>query len=169
MESYVVVRLPSTGTVFGEVVRDHPGSRVTSIQLSSTDDELTLLALVEGLPEPAVAQALLGWNLRYGRPAHVLGDAHALRLPLDPRATPAAMAELLRTQGLHVAGNVLGDGWAEQWIVCPDVRSAERLSAELALRLETWPGVEVRLGRPRPHDAECWGVLRMAAEVEGAA
>ena len=167
MESYVVVRLPSSGTVIGDAVRSNEGSSVTSVLLplpgTDPNERMDLMALAEGLPDFAVAQVLLAWNLRYGLPGEVLGDAYALRLPVaGHRVVPPVMAEMFRMdRDLAVAGNLAKGDWVEQWIRCLDSAHAARVAGELAGRLAGWPGVRVATGQPRSHDLECWEMLRM--------
>lgn len=168
MAVYVAVRLPSQGTVLGDMLGSHPGARVTSVPVTPAPDlegHLDVLALVEGLPDEAVARILLAWNGRYGRPASVLGESFALRLPIQVEAIGApGMAEVLRLDGgLSVLGNVMQDDWAEQWIACSDAAEAEAVAERFRQALRHAPGAQVRIGTPRPQDADCWEVLAFAA------
>jgi molybdate-binding protein len=83
---HVVVHIPSRGTLLGETVERHPGARATLVQLARREvghsSIVDNFALVEGVPDHAIAQMLLAWNLRYGVPASVVGGPFALRLPV---------------------------------------------------------------------------------------
>lgn len=170
--TFVVVRLPSAGMVFGEVLSRHPGSRLTSVPIARQEAAghhgvLELLALVEGLPDAALASALLSWNRVYGRPAHVIGESFALRLPMDVDAVHSrATARLLEAdRALRVEGNVMEGQWTEQWIACPSEAEADAMAGRMRQLLAGDPGVEVRTAEPKRHDLECWEVLRFAGEV----
>jgi hypothetical protein len=166
---YVVVRTPSAGTLTGDLVRDHPGSRVTSVPCGpARGGRMDQLALVEGVPLSAVAQLLLAWNLRFGVPAQVLGDPFALRLPIVVPASVHPWKGLLEaSEGLTVAGNVVHGDCIEEWIRCTDHAQAQRVIGQLRLAAGSG-GAEVMAGTPRPHDLECWEVLHQAVAWEGA-
>ena len=166
--SHVVVRIPHEGTLFGPVVARHPGSRVTAIVAGRRQEAgrhfVDHLALVEGLPDSEVAAVLLGWKRRYGESPEVLGGPFALRLPVDLglRQPPTVSAMLRLAGALPGAGCVLEDGAAELWSPCGTPEQAERRCAQLRQELA---GLEasVEAAEPRPEDADCWSVLRVAA------
>lgn len=162
----VVVRLPSTGTVFGGLLRTHEGSRMTSVpNWRPSRDRVDLLALVEGLPTIALAQALMAWHAHYGVPAQVLGDpplALILQVPVERAAPP--IEKLLRLDAeLSVLGNVMHDEWAEQWIDCTDEAAAKALVQQVRDRL----GVQAGIEPPRPADVEAGQLLREAQAALG--
>jgi len=163
MTLHVAIRLPSAGTLLGDLVREHAGSRVTTIPVARSPGRVDHLALVEGVPDHAVAQMLLAWNLRYGVPAQVLGDPFALRLPVLVPAigVPAIESLLAMDADLQVAGSVGEADWFEQWIACPDADAAHRLVARLRGRLGAHV-LDVDVRAPRPQDLDCWAVLHEA-------
>jgi len=164
---HVVVSLPSEGLLAGDVVRRFQGSKLTGVVVGSTSGPvLEFVALLEGVPKHAVAGLLLEWNLRYGLPCHVLGDALALRLhlPVD-RLDPGAAALLGAAQGLDVAATVFHADRLEQWFDCQSAAQAQRTADRLRLRLKDVRGALVETRSPTVQDLECWQVLRLAAEV----
>lgn len=170
----VVVRLPSRGTLFGDAMANHPGARITSVPTRRRDGAsgpmTDLLALVEGLPDSALAAILLAWNRRYGEPVEVLGESFALRLPLNVDEVEQPASTILRMGGsLPVLGNVAQDDWMEQWLRCASPEEAEALAARLRATIGSGPGVSVRTAEPRQKDEECWEVLRFAGGFEAEA
>ncbi|HJQ93742.1 MAG TPA: hypothetical protein VJ874_05600 [Candidatus Thermoplasmatota archaeon] len=167
--SHVVVRIAATGTLFGEAVARYPGSRVTAIVSGQHDHQgraiVDHMALVEGLPREEVAEILLGWERRYGEAPQVLGEPHALRLPvaLDLHHSPVASAILRLEQELPDACCRLRDGSVEVWKACASVDEAERLCRDLRPVLQGMPVLWVGTAEPRSEDADCWSVLRLAA------
>lgn len=158
---------PFAGSLVGDLVRRHPGSRVTAVPCGpARQGRLDHLALVEGIPPFEVAQLLLAWNMRYGVPAEVLGDPFALRLPvLVPAAIPPWNAILAASQGLTVGGNVIEGEHVEQWIQCADAAQAQRV-AGLLRALVGHSQAELIAGPPRSRDLECWAILRQAVELD---
>jgi hypothetical protein len=166
--TYVVVRLPSKGTLFGDAMAGHPGARITSVpagRREGTAGSMTdLVALVEGLPDSALASILLAWNRRYGEPADIIGETFALRLPLNVEEVPTPASEILRMgEHLPVFGNVAQDDWMEQWLHCGSDREAEALAARMRAGLGEGAHVSIRTAEPRRQDSECWELLRFAA------
>lgn len=170
MPRYLTVRTPSGGTLVGDLVGRHPGSRATAVPCGpARGGRLDDLALVEGIPPSEVAQLLLAWNLRYGLTAEVLGDPFALRLPVVvPAAPPPWDAVLAAGEALPVAGTVVEGEAIEQWIRCADDAEARRCAARLRQALAGHPQAELHEATPRPHDLECWAVLRDALALERA-
>lgn len=175
MDVFVVARMDSSGTLMGDLLRRHPGSRATGIPLPYPGTgRIDFLTLVEGVPHHAVAQLLLAWNLRYGHPAEVLGDPFALRLPVIPAVgSPSIERLLLAGESLAVAGSVAEGAWVEQWIRCADLAEAQRLVARLRGLLGP-AAVQLAIAGPRQQELDCWQVLRDAAAMvqargEGAA
>lgn len=167
----VVVRLPNAGTLLGDAMARHEDARVTSVPMSWTSGPdgswMEVLALVEGLSDDDLAALLLAWNRRYGRPAQVIGEAFALRLPVRLDAVRApGIADVMRlSSDLPVLGSVAEDGWAEQWFRCADAREAEEVAGRLRRVLRGVPGAEVRVAAPRQRDLSCWEVLHFASGV----
>lgn len=169
MGVYVAVRTPSKGSLVGDLVERHPGSRVTSVPCGPAKaGRIDHLALVEGIPRSAVAQLLLAWNLRYGVPAEVIGDPFALRLPVIlAAALPPWSGILTASDDLAVAGAVVEDGTVEQWVLCKDGAHA-RILARLRNAVTGHSAAEIVEGEPRTRDLECWDVLREAVALEAA-
>lgn len=167
--AFVVLRMPSGGTILGDAIARNPQARVTSVPTGWREGPdgrvMDLIALVEGLPDVALAEVLLAWSRRYGEPAQVLGESFALRLPVRVASVRApGMASVLHTtEGLPVWGNVAAGDWSEQWMRFPDRPSAELAAAQLRQRLLGIDGLTVRVADPRPDDADCWEVLHAAA------
>jgi hypothetical protein len=170
-DTCVVVRLPSAGTVLGEMLRQHGEARVTSVPTGWEDGPdgpwLENIALVEGLSDEDLARVLLAWNRVYGRPPHVIGESFAVRLPIHVDAVAApGMADLMRMlHELPAMGAVAAGDWAEQWFACRDAAHAETLARRLRQALRDVPGAEVRVAVPRAHDVDCWEVLQFASGV----
>lgn len=167
--THVVVRIAAAGTLLGEAVARHPGSRVTCIVSGQHEHDgraiIDHMALVEGLPPDEVAEILLGWEHRYGEAPQVLGEPYALRLPvaLDLHLSAAAAAILRLEQELPGACCRVCDGEVEVWVACADVAEAERLCRDLRPVLQGMAVLWLGTAEPRPEDADCWSVLRMAA------
>ncbi len=166
----VVVRLPSAGTLLGDAVRAHPYARVTSVPTAwnfgdPQGSSMELLALVEGLSDPELAALLLAWNRRYGRPAEVLGESFALRLPvrLDAVSAPGMRQLLNLDPELPLLGSVAEEDWVEQWFACRDAGEAESVAARLRQVLRAVSGVEIAIRVPRQQDLACWEVLHFAS------
>lgn len=168
---YVVVRLPAAGTLFAEVLDTHPGARVTCIGLGRHAHEgrslADHLALVEGLPDSAVAGLLLAWDRCYGEPPQALGGPFALRLPMDLTMDHSAVEAACLRLGAHlpdvrhrVAGGVL-----ELWSPHGSEAEAEAALSRLRGLLAGMPVIAVATEEPRPDDAEAWAMLREAADL----
>jgi hypothetical protein len=169
--TFVVVRIPSRGTLFGDAMADHPGARITSVPTGRREGPeglvTDLLALVEGLPDSTLASILLAWNRRYGEPAEILGESFALRLPLKVGEVEAPASEVLHMgDDLPVFGNVAQEDWMEQWLQCRSPAEAEALAARLRKTLGQGIGSSVRTAEPRQNDLDCWEVLRFAGGAE---
>jgi hypothetical protein len=166
---YVVVRLPNHGTLLGEAVSRHPGSVVTCVTAGMHDHDgrpvVDHMALVEGLPDAAIASVLLAWSRQHGEPAQVLGGPYALRLPValdaphtDTVATCLRLAYELPDVTQRVYGDVL-----ELWGACRSEEEARRRRDQIA-RAFAGPGIlSVEVAQASPQDAECWSLLRAAA------
>jgi hypothetical protein len=167
--THAVVRIAAAGTLVGEAVSRHPGSRVTSIVSGQHEHDgraiVDHMALVEGLPPDELAELLLGWEHRYGEAPQVLGEPYALRLPVAPdlHLSPAAAAILRLEQELPGACCRFREGAVELWVACASVEEAERLCRDLRPVLEGMPVLQVGTAEPRPEDLDCWSVLRLAA------
>jgi hypothetical protein len=167
--SYVVVRLPSRGTLLGEAVARHPGSVVTCVTAGMHDHDgrpfVDHLALVEGLPDAAIASVLLAWSHQHGEPAQVLGGPFALRLPValdaphtETVATCLRLAYELPDVTQRLCGDVL-----ELWGACRTPDEAQRKRDQIR-RAFAGPGVlSVEVAHASRQDLECWALLRTAA------
>lgn len=168
--TYVYVSFAHSGTLFGEAVARHPGAEMTSIVAGRHEHAgrafVDHLALVEGLPAPAVAELLLAWGTRYGEPPQVLGGPFALRLPiaLDVDHTAAAATILRLEQELPDVGHRFRETGVELWSPCGTPALAERRSQQLRGILRGMPVSAVGTGTPPQDTLDCWAVLRMAAE-----
>jgi hypothetical protein len=167
--THVVVKLPGTGTLFGEAVARNPGSRMTSVVAGRHEHQgrpfLDHLALVEGLPDDEVARLLLSWGKRYGEPPQVLGGPFALRLPiaLDVQHTAAASTILRLEHELPDVSHRFAESTVELWSPCGTRDLAERRAAQLETMLRSMPVLWLGTAEPRPEDADCWSLLRTAA------
>ena len=163
----VVVRLPTTGTLFGPRIRAHAGSKLTSVpNWRPSRNRVDLLALVEGLPHPALAEVLMMWQVHYGLPAHVLGDPpNALILQVPLERAPSPIDNLLRMDAdLRVLGNIMEGDAVEQWIECDSRDAAEALVAKVRGAVG---GATVDIAEPRPKDREAWEMLRATQALLG--
>jgi hypothetical protein len=154
--------------LLGDLVRTHPGSKVTAVptgrRAGAHGTVVDHFALAEGVPDHAIAQVLLAWNLRFHEPAVVYGGPFALHLPVALDAVePMSLEVLLRLDArLPVAGDVVQGDRFEQWIGCRSEGEAARVAGQV--RQAFGPhGPEVALAEPRAEDVECWAVLREAA------
>src|SRR5688500_12861032 len=115
--SCVAVRLPSRGTLLGDTMARHPSARVTADPTGWEEGPdgawAEALALIEGRPDDELADLLLAWNRRYGRPVHVVGEAFAVRLPIPVKdvSSPGMAQALGLSQALPVMGSVAEGGW----------------------------------------------------------
>lgn len=168
--AYVVVSLPSQGMLLGDVVGRHAGARLSAVEVGRHiglhGPVVEFLALAEGIPDHDIANVLLAWNLRYGEPAHALGGPFALRLPVAVDDVPAsALATMLRWGGPPALDTVVSDRRVEFWLACTSLDDAQALERRLGGLMRGVQGARVERRDPPPRDAECWGLLRLAAEV----
>ncbi|MFA5944977.1 MAG: hypothetical protein WC876_10995 [Candidatus Thermoplasmatota archaeon] len=169
MDSYVVVRLPSHGTLIGDAVARHPGSAVTCIGSGRHEHDgrsiADHVALVEGLPDAEISTLLLSWKRVHGEAPQVLGGPFALRLPvaLDGDHTPTValclrLGEVLPNMAQRLQGGVL-----ELWGCCANPTDAEEKRVGVQRILAGLPVLSVEVTAPSPQNLECWDLLRMAA------
>jgi hypothetical protein len=167
---FVVVRLPSQGTLLGDAVARHPGSTVTCIMSGQHQHEgrpiVDHVALVEGLPDAALSGVLLSWERQFGEAPQVLGGPFALRLPvaLDGQHPPT-VALCLRLKDIlpDVAQRLHGDVM-ELWGRCDGAADAARRRDQVARAMAGYPDLSVDVAQPTAADLECWELLRVAAE-----
>jgi hypothetical protein len=156
--------------LLGDAVRRHPGSRLSAVEvgrhIGAHGSMVDFLALVEGIPDHDIAGLLLAWNLRYGEPAQVLGGPFALRLPVAVDALPnLGLSSILRSGGGVPTNTVVVGDHIQAWFACPTPGEAAQLAQRLRKALRGVDGAQVEARDPTPEDLECWGLLRLAAEV----
>ena len=167
--AFVVVRLPSDGTLVGKLVAEHPGARLSCVSAGTHRHERRQLAdhvaLVEGIPEIAIARMLLAWRNRNGEAPQVLGGPFALRLPVDlGGAHSRAEAACLRLgASLPDPRQVVTADAIEVWSQFPTQAMAELALAGLRESLQGMPVLSADVERPRRPDLEAWSVLQEAA------
>lgn len=167
---HVRVRIPSQGTVAGDVVRSKQGARISCVEIRrrSTATGLVVdhIGLAEGLTSREVTELQGAWQRKYGEPATPLGAPFALRLPLPLAHASPGVAHLHRQElgTAQAVGHVLSGQDCDLWIACPSALHAEDL-AETLRPLVTGLGGSVAVGDPAAADLECWATLRLAAEV----
>ena len=167
--SYVVVRLPSQGTLIGEAVARHPGSAVTCVASGRHEHDghpiVDHMALVEGLPDAELPGLLLGWKRLYGEAPQVLGGPFALRLPvaLDGQHTPTVELCLRLGEILPEASQRIHGGVVELWGRCASPADAALQVARVRRALAGMPVLSIEAGEPQRRDVECWELLRVAA------
>ncbi|HUR26511.1 MAG TPA: hypothetical protein VM327_10910 [Candidatus Thermoplasmatota archaeon] len=165
-----VVRLPAAGTLFGDAVTRYPEARITSIRSGVHEHDgrpiVDHMALVEGLPDSEVSAILLEWAARYGEAPQVLGGPLTLRLPiaLDAGLGPTVAALLRLEEGAGDAFQRMRDGVVELWLPCATEADAAARCAELRRSMIGLPVLWLGTAKARPEDADCWSLLRMAAE-----
>lgn len=170
MPGHAVVRLPGSGTLLGEVVARHPSSLVTCVGLGrhshASREVLDHLALLEGIPDHAVAQLLLAWARRYGEPPQVLGGPFALRLPVDLGLRHTHIeAACLRIGGRHPAVRMRLSGEAlELWVPCASAAEASQVLGSLRELLHGIPVLSMFTADPQPEDVLAWSLLQEAAQ-----
>ncbi|MHB1261569.1 MAG: hypothetical protein ACYC2H_07615 [Thermoplasmatota archaeon] len=168
--SYVVVRIPSRGTLLGEMVARHPGSRVTCIISGRHEHDghpiVDHLALIEGLPDAELSGLLLGWKRMYGEAPQVLGGPFALRLPvaLDGQHTPTVALCLRLGEVFPEVSQRLYGGMMELWGRCESPADAVVQGDRVRRVMTGFPVLSVDVGQPSHQDVECWELLRTAAD-----
>ena len=168
--SYVVVRLPSDGTLIGEAVARHPGSAITCVVSGRHEHDghaiVDHLALVEGLPDAELPGLLLGWKRLYGEAPQVLGGPFALRLPvaLDGHHTPTVALCLRVGEILPDVCQRVENGVLELWGRCKGSADAAVQAARVRRALADLPVLSIEVAEPPRRDVECWELLRMAAD-----
>lgn len=168
--SYVVVRLPSHGTLLGEAVARHPGSAVNCIVSGRHEHGgrtiVDHLALVEGLPDAELSGLLLSWQRNYGEAPQVLGGPFALRLPvaLDGQHTPTVALCLRLGEVLPDVAQRLQGGVMELWGRCDSPAEALVQSERVRRAMAGLPILSIETRNPTYPDLECWELLRLAAD-----
>lgn len=168
--THVRVRIPSAGTVAGDVIQSRHGARLACIEVGRRRTPLGVVVdhfgLAEGLDARDIDELLAGWARKYAEQASCVGAPFALRLPLPlVHATPQVAT--LHAQDLGAAspvGHVLSGGNCDMWIACPSAAHAEGLAQSLRAFLTSMDG-SAAVGDPAPADLECWAALRLAAEA----
>lgn len=168
--THVRVRIPSAGTVAGDVVRARPGARLACIEVGRRRTALGLVVdhfgLAEGLTDGDIEALLAQWCARYRAAAAPMGAPFALHLPLPlAHATPEVARMHQHDLGAaRPVGHVLSGADCDLWIACPDAPHAETLAASLRPLL-AGAGGSAAVGDPSTADLECWAALRLASEV----
>lgn len=166
---FVVVRFPLAGTLAGQTVAENPGARLSCVGAGAHEHDrrkmADFLALVEGVPDVAVARMLMAWRPRYGEAPQVLGGPFALRLPVDLGGdhTGVEAACLRLGASLPEACYVVASGGIEVWSRHGSEEAALRALAALQPILQGMPVVWAGTAQARPDDLEAWEVLREAA------
>lgn len=168
--TYVVVRLPSHGTLLGDMVARHPGSQVSCVLSGRHEHDgrpvLDHLALIEGLPDAELAALLMGWKRLYGEAPQVLGGPFALRLPvaLDRQHDPTVALCLRLGEVLPGVSHRLYGGVVELWGRCETSAEAAAQGERIRRTLAGLPILSIDVAQPSAEDIECWDLLRAAAD-----
>ncbi len=167
--SYVVVRLPSHGTLLGEAVARHAGSQVSCVVSGRHEHDGRLIAdhfaLVEGLPDAELSSLLLAWKRLYGEAPQVLGGPFALRLPvaLDGHYTSTVALCLRLGEVLPHLSQRLYGGVMELWGRCESPSDAVVQGERVRRVMAGLPILSVEVAQPTQEDLVCWELLRSAA------
>jgi hypothetical protein len=166
---FLVVRLPLDGTLVGQTVAQHPGARLSCVGAGLHEHDQRQVAdhvaLVEGVPDVAVAGMLLAWRTRYGESPQVLGGPFALRLPVDLAGDRTGVEAACLRLGASLPDPrqvVTADG-LEIWSPYGSEDAAQLALAGLRPLMAGMPILWSGTAQARRDDLEAWSVLREAA------